>query len=377
MIDLLNLAAVNDPNTPMGRDIASAIDRVRTSGRYILGPEVEAFEREWADYCGVEYCVGTGNALDALRIILMAAGIGPGDEVIVPANTYIATWLAVSLVGAIPVPVDADPLTMNINPELIQFRITERTRAILAVHLYGRPADMDAINAIGDAYGLPVFADAAQAHGARIPSPRNPQWWRMAGSLCHAEAFSFYPSKNLGALGDGGCITTNDGELADKARRLRNYGGVGRLDHTVRGINSRLDEMQAAILRAKLPYLDAMNLGRKSRADRYYEILEGATVTLPDAQWDSAWHQFVIRSKDRDGLRQRLYERGVDAHVHYPIPPYLEPAYADAGIERGTFPVTEALADTVLSLPIGWPFDAQRVAKIVAECVEERVAVAA
>lgn len=358
MIELLNLKSLN---AAMQNDIDAAVLRVARSGRYILGPEVEAFEQEWADYCSVDHCVGTGNALDALRLILMASGIGPGDEVIVPANTYIATWLAVSLVGATPVPVDADYATMNIDADLAMAAVTRKTRAILATHLYGLPANMSVLNGIAPSLGryLLVFADAAQAHG------------KLADTRAAAEAFSFYPSKNLGAMGDGGCVTTNHRALADKIRRLRNYGGVGRLDHTVRGINSRLDEMQAAILRAKLPYVDSMNAARQARAEVYFRRLSGVDgITLPPRGGN--WHQFVIRSPRRDALRKELAERGVDAHVHYPVPPYLEPAYADMGIKRGAFPVTERLANEVLSLPIGYDCDVEAVADAVADCGRRR-----
>ncbi len=358
MIDFLNLRALN---ATMQADIETACLRVSRSGRYVLGREVEAFEAEWASYCGVEHCVATGNCLDALLIILAASGIGPDDEVIVAANTYIATWLAVSLVGAIPVPADADKWSMNIDPAITAAAVTNRTRAILPTHLYGLPADMGRLQQIADDYGLLLIADGAQAHGASYRG-------RRAGSLCHAEACSFYPSKNLGALGDAGCITTNDGELAAKARRLRNYGGVGRTDHTMQGINSRMDEMQAAVLRAKLPYLDAMNAARGSRAARYNELLMGV-VQLPPTGGN--WHQYVIRSDDRDGLQSRLKARGIDTHIHYPVPPYLEPAYADMGLKRGSFPVAELLAETVLSLPIGYDVDVDRVAEAVIECREE------
>lgn len=358
MIELLNLKSLN---AAMQNDIDAAVLRVARSGRYILGPEVDAFEREWAAYCGVAHCVGTGNALDALRLILMAAGIGPGDEVIVAANTYIATWLAVSLVGATPVPVDADYASMNIDAGKVAKAFTPRTRAILATHLYGLPADVMGLNQAVGGRNIFVFADAAQAHGAMHPH------YGRAGQLCAAEAFSFYPSKNLGAMGDAGCITTPGKEYASRMRRLRNYGGVGRLDHTVKGINSRLDEMQAAILRAKLPYLDQMNFAREQRARIYNDRLHGCRgLTLPPAGGN--YHQYVIRSANRDALRKELAERGVDAHVHYPVPPYLEPAYAGMGLKRGAFPVTERLADEVLSLPIGYSCDVETVARVVADC---------
>ena len=343
MIPLLDLKHLN---SEMQASIEGAATRVMRSGRYILGPEVEAFESEWAAYCGVNHCVGTGNALDALRIILMAYEIGEGDEVIVPSNTYIATWLAVSLVGATPVPVEPDPNTFTLDPRRIAAALTPRTRAIMPVHLYGRCADMDPINAIAAAEGLRVIADAAQAHGALYRGKR-------AGGLCDAEAFSFYPSKNLGAMGDGGAITTNDAALASIARRLRNYGGIGRLDHTRKGINSRLDEMQAAILRAKLPFLDSLNLRRRLCADWYglrLAYLPGLIVPPPSA--DSAWHQFVLRVYNRSALIEALARRQVEAHIHYPVPPHLEGAYWGV-FKQGDFPIAEQLGATVLSLPIG------------------------
>lgn len=365
MIPLLDLKMLN---APMQDAIENALQRVARSGRYILGREVEAFEAEWAAYCGVKHCVGTGNCLDALRLILMASGIGAGDEVIVPANTYIATWLAVTLAGATPVPVEPDPLTYNIDPMRIAAAITPRTRAILAVHLYGLPAYMTVIRGIAKDHGLAVFADAAQAHGATYGGAK-------AGGLCDAEAFSFYPTKNLGALGDAGCVTTNDAALAAKIRRLRNYGGVGRLDHTVRGINSRLDEMQAAILRAKLPWLDRMNFERCMRAGRYIKALSnlGARVDLP--MWDtgSAWHLFAIKAPERDALSMKLAQIGIDTHAHYPVPPHLEPAYADLGYGPGSFPIAEQLAREVLSLPIGNNVDVESIARAVAG-VSQRLA---
>lgn len=359
MIPLLDLNALN---APMQSGIEAAMLRVSRSGRYILGPEVEAFEAEWAKYCGVEYCVGTGNALDALRLILMAHGIGRGDEVIVPANTYIATWLAVSLVGATPVPVDADICTYNIDPALIEAAITPRTAAILAVHLYGLPADMDAINAIAARRNLLVIEDAAQAHGAEYKG-------RKAGNLGDAAGFSFYPSKNLGALGDGGCVTTNDGAIANIVRRLRQYGGVGRLDHDIRGINSRLDEMQAAILRAKLPHLDWMNRSRAARANVYQRALAGSGVVVPVQPSGSrhVFHQFVIRCDQRPGVQGYLQQNGVDCHIHYPVPPYLEGAYRDMHLGRGAFPVTEQIADQILSLPIGNDCDVRGIASHVTQ----------
>jgi dTDP-3-amino-3,4,6-trideoxy-alpha-D-glucose transaminase len=351
LIPLLDLKALN---APFESEIDEAVLRVARSGRYILGPEVEAFEAEWAAYCGTAHCVGVANGLDALRLILMGYGIGAGDEVIVPSNTYIATWLAVSLVGATPVPVEPDPATFNIDPAGINAAVTPRTRAIIPVHLYGLPAHMSAIRYIANCHGLLVIEDAAQAHGATFEGQK-------VGSFGNAAAFSFYPTKNLGALGDGGAVTTNDPMLANRVRRLRNYGGVGRLDHTMKGINSRLDEMQAAVLRAKLPYLDAQNAVRKARADHYLAAFEGTPLTLPPATYESAWHQFVIRSPQRDTLQAVLAARGIETAVYYPVPPHLEGAYSKE-FKPGQFPIAEQLANEVLSLPIGNDIDVEAVA---------------
>lgn len=353
-VPFLDLKAQNAALQP---EIDAAVLRVARSGRYVMGPEVEAFEDEWADYCQMKYCVGTGNGLDALRLMLLAGGIRPGDEVIVPSNTFIATWLAVSQCGAIPVPVEPDPETHNLDPERVEEAITVNTQAILVVHLYGRPAPMTEILAIGRANGLAVFEDAAQAHGAL--------------GICRgaAAAFSFYPSKNLGTLGDAGAVVTDDMGIAARAQRLRNYGGggaVGKYDHQVRGWNSRLDEVQAAILRAKLPHLGAMNAARRKRAEIYEEGLKEAYLRLPAEAYSHAHHLYVVRSKDRDRLQATLCALGIDAHIHYPVPPHLTAAYKDHGFRRGQFPVAEQLAGEVLSLPIGYDFDVQDAAREIA-----------
>ena len=347
-------------NAPFAAEVEAAVLRVARSGQHILGPEVEAFEAAWAAYCGTEHCVGCGNALDGLRMILMAQGIGPGDEVIVPANTYIATWLAVSLAGAVPVPVEPDAATFNLDPGAVAAAVTPRTAAIIAVHLYGRCADMLPIADIASQHGLLLVEDAAQAHGAQYLGSR-------AGSLGDAAAFSFYPTKNLGAMGDAGAVTTNDAQLAAKVRRLRNYGGAGRLDHQVRGINSRLDELQAAVLRAKLPHLGAMNGRRAGRADAYDSILRRTGLVLPETGGDHAWHQYVVCSADRDGLQADLARLGIETLVHYPVPPHLEAAYSDLGYGEGAFPVTERLARSVLSLPIGYKAPVGRIADTIVE----------
>lgn len=330
----LDLAAIN---APYQEEIEAALLRVARSDRHILGPEVERFEREWAAYCGTKYCVGVGNALEGLQLILMACGIGKGDEVIVPSNTYIATWLSVTHAGAAVVPVEPD-MSFNIDPAKIAAALTKRTKAIIAVHLYGRPANMTAIDEIAQRHGLWLFEDAAQAHGAVHAG-------RKAGNLSDAASFSFYPTKNLGAIGDAGAVTTNSKAIAERIRALRNYGGEG---HPVTGINSRLDEIQAAVLTAKLPHLDEMNAKRRARAESI-RGLAGA-VTLPEAVEGHVWHQFVVRTGEREKVRANLAQRGIETMIHYPVPPHLE-AYADQ-FHPGQFPIAELFAREVLSLPI-------------------------
>lgn len=323
--------------------------RVMESGWYILGKECEAFEKEFADYCGTKYCVGVGSGLDALHLILRAYGVGKGDEVIVPANTYIATWLAVSYAGAKPIPIEPDEKTYNINPLLIEQAITERTKAIIPVHLYGQPADMDSINELAKRYNLKVIEDAAQAHGAKYKG-------RRAGSLGDAAGFSFYPGKNLGAIGDGGAVTTNDSELADKVKILRNYGSRIKYNNEIKGFNSRLDELQAALLRVKLSRLDEWNKRRNTVANKYLECLQNCKeIVLPYVpEWvEPSWHLFVIFCSARDKLQSYLFKTGIDTLIHYPIPPHLSEAYADMEFKVGDFPITEKNAKSVLSLPIG------------------------
>ncbi len=322
--------------------------RVMNSGWYILGNEVQEFENEFATYCEVDYCVGVGNGLDALHLILRAYGIGAGDEVLVPSNTYIATWLAVTHAGATPVPVEPDYFTFNIDPSRLEDAITPRTKAIIAVHLYGHPAHMDAINDIAKKYGLKVIEDAAQAHGARYKG-------RRAGSLGNAAGFSFYPGKNLGAIGDGGAVTTNDAELADKVRVLRNYGSQVKYHNEVLGFNSRLDELQAAFLRVKLGHLEKWNARRKRIADWYIDRLENTALVMPHvASWaEPVWHLFVVRHPEREKLQGWLNEVGIRSMIHYPITPHLQPAYSKLGYTIGSFPIAERMANTVLSIPIG------------------------
>ena len=323
-----------------------AVARVLASGWYVLGPEVEAFEAEWAAYCGVAHAVGTSNGLDALRLVLEAWDVGPGDEVVVPSHTFVATWLAVSQLGATPVPVEPDPQTLTIDPEQIERAITPRTRAIVAVHLYGSPADMDAICAVARRHGLPVLEDAAQAHGARYRG-------RRVGGLAEAAAWSFYPGKNLGAFGDAGAVTTDDPGLARRVRLLGNYGSERKYVHELAGANNRLDELQAAVLRVKLIHLDEWNARRADVARRYTEALHGTTlIRLGQPSWaDPVWHLYVVRSVQRDQLRDALSDAGIATGIHYPVPVHAQPAYA--GGEWGELPLATSLANEVLSLPIG------------------------
>jgi dTDP-4-amino-4,6-dideoxygalactose transaminase len=330
-------------------ELMAGCRRVLESGWYVLGEEVERFEQEFAAYCGSRHAVGVGNGLDALQLILRGYGIGPGDEVIVPANTYIATWLAVSHAGATPVAVEPDPSTFNIDVRRIAAAITQRTKAILPVHLYGQPADMAPIVETARKFGLRVIEDAAQAHGAEYRGKR-------AGSLGDAAAFSFYPSKNLGALGDAGAVVTDDEALADRIRLLRNYGSRIRYHHEAKGLNTRLDPMQAAMLRTKLRYLDKWNGLRRQWAELYLEGFgEGTGLRLPAVVEGAktVWHLFVVCHPQRDALQRHLAEAGVETLIHYPIPPHRSEAYADAGLPAGSFPITEKLADTILSLPLG------------------------
>lgn len=331
-------------------ELDAAYERVMASGFYILGAEVTAFETEFARYCTADHCIGVGNGLEALHLILRALDIGPGDEVIVPSNTYIASWLAVSYTGATPVPVEPDEQTYNIDPARIEQAITPKTKAIMAVHLYGQASDMDPIFAIANKHGLKVIEDAAQAHGARYKD-------RIIGGLASsATAFSFYPTKNLGALGDGGAITTNDAKLAEKIRMLRNYGSVKKYYNELKGFNSRLDELQAAFLRIKLARLDAWNAHRVTIANYYLKSLAETTdIVLPHTAnyADSVWHMFIIRSQQREQLMQHLAKQGIGTLIHYPVPPHLSQAYAELGYKTGDFPIAEKMAKEVISLPMG------------------------
>ncbi|WP_455201303.1 DegT/DnrJ/EryC1/StrS family aminotransferase [Kaarinaea lacus] len=329
-------------------ELDAAYQRFMESGWYILGEEVEAFEEEFASYCGAKYCVGVSNGLDALKLGLQAVGIKEGDEVIVPSNTYIATWLAVSQTGATPVPVEPDIKTCNIDPQSIEKAITGKTKAILPVHLYGQPADMDPILEIAARHGLLVVEDAAQAHGAKYKD-------RVIGSIGHVTAFSFYPTKNLGAFGDAGAVTTNDSRIAEKVRILRNYGLKEKNYNEVKGYNCRLDEQQAAFLRVKLKKLDEWNGRRRALASQYLAGLEKvANLVLPYVpdSMEPVWHVFAICHPKRDELQAHLNSAGIGTLIHYPLPPHKSEAYIKDQ-DWGTFPIAEEIANTILSLPMG------------------------
>jgi len=357
-VPFLNLGAAY---SELKAEIETAVLASLRSGWYIGGQEVEAFEHEFAAYTETCHCAGVANGLDALHLALRAMGIGAGDEVIVPSNTYVATWLAVSQCGAIPVPVEPLAATCNIDPGLIEAAITSRTKAIIPVHLYGQPADLDPILALALKYGLRVLEDAAQAHGARYNG-------RRIGGHGDAAAWSFYPGKNLGALGDAGAVTTNDSDIADRIRVLRNYGSRVKYVNEVQGYNSRLDPVQAAVLRVKLKVLDAWNARRGKIAAHYTSALANSNLILPAVPtWaEPVWHLYVLQSSQRDTLQKTLSEAGIGTHIHYPIPPHLQQAYANMGFAKGRLPIAERLATQVLSLPIGPQLDDASIAAIVA-----------
>lgn len=329
-------------------EIDAAVSGALGSGWYIGGPEVEAFEREFAEYTGTAQCIAVANGLEALQLALLASGVGPGDEVVVPTHTFVATWLAVTQCGATPVPVEIRPDTYQLDPDRLAAAVTPRCKAIVPVHLYGMPADLAPILAFAAERGIAVVEDAAQAHGTRYRGTR-------IGGHGLAASWSFYPGKNLGAFGDAGAITTNDPAVAARLRSLRNYGSSTRYVHTELGFNSRLDPVQAAILRVKLRHLDAWNERRRVIAARYTSALADVDVVLPDVpSWaDPSWHLFPVRHPRRDALRDALSALGVETLIHYPIPPHLQGAYATLGHARGAFPVAERTAETVVSLPIG------------------------
>jgi dTDP-4-amino-4,6-dideoxygalactose transaminase len=357
MIQFLDLKS---PYLELKNEIDEAISRVLNSGWYIGGVEVESFEADFARYCEARYAVGVANGLDALHLALLAMGVVPGDEVIVPSNTYIATWLAVSQCGALPVPVEPDQGTCNIDPALIEAAITPKTKVILPVHLYGQPADLDPILAIAKKYRLYVLEDGAQAHGAKYKS-------RRIGAHGDAVAWSFYPGKNLGAMGDGGAVTTNNAEIAKKISILRNYGSCEKYVNDVQGFNSRLDPVQAAILGVKLKHLDGWNKRRENIAHQYLREIKNPKLILPIVpEWaDPVWHLFVVRHQQRDFFQADLQKSGINTLIHYPIPPHLQKAYASKGFAKGRFPISEKIASCCLSFPMGPHMDKFSVSKMI------------
>ena len=349
-------------HAPLREALDAAYARVLERGHFILGPEVEAFEAEFAAWCGAPHCVGCSNGLDALQLILLAAGIGPGDEVIVPAHTFVATWMAVSAVGATPVGADCDSVTANLDPAAAAAALTPRTKAIIAVHLYGRPADMNALRRLADQHALLLVEDAAQAHGATLEG-------RRAGTLGDAAAFSFYPTKNLGALGDAGAVVTTDPVLAARVRRIANYGSREKYHHTEFGLNARLDELQAALLRVKLPHVDSWNAERQALAASYDAALrEFASLLRPPLaapdEATSVWHLYVVQSEDRDAIQSRLAAADIQTLIHYPVAPHRQDAYRASA--NSAFPVAEALSRRVLSLPLYPGMDEAAVTQVAA-----------
>jgi dTDP-4-amino-4,6-dideoxygalactose transaminase len=357
-VAFLDLRAIN---ASQSAQLQAAFARVLDSGWFVMGREVQAFENEFAAYCGAQHCIGVGNGLDALFLVLKAWDIGPGDEVIVPSNTYIATWLAVSHTGARPVPVEPLADTHNIDPDRVEAAITPRTRAILAVHLYGQPAQMDRLARIARRHDLRLLEDCAQAHGASLHG-------RRVGTLGDAAGFSFYPGKNLGALGDAGAVVTNDAELAQRVRLLRNYGSSVKYVNDVQGHNSRLDELQAALLRVKLATLDTQNEHRRRLAAVYTASLQGLDLVLPTCPdgLRPVWHLYVVRTRRREHVQAALKAQGIETLIHYPIAPHLQAAYASLGLEAGSLPIAEALQHEVLSLPMGPHLQADDVRRVAA-----------
>lgn len=331
----------------LNNELRAAFDRVFTRSRYIEGSEDEAFEKAFAEFCGTKYCIGVGNGLDALMLALKALGIGEGDDVIVPSNTYIATALAVTYVGAKPVFVEPKIETFNIDPEKVEDAITERTKAIMPVHLYGQACDMEPIMSVANKYSLKVVEDCAQAHGATYKGQK-------VGTFGDAAGFSFYPGKNLGALGDAGAVVTNDPDTEKRVRAIGNYGSDYKYHHVYKGHNSRLDELQAAFLAAKLPHLERMNEDRRRVADRYLSEIRNSKVVLPTVDEDNVpvWHIFGIRCKEREALEKHLNERGIGTNKHYPIPMHLQECYKNLGYKAGDLPIAEEISATELSIPM-------------------------
>jgi dTDP-4-amino-4,6-dideoxygalactose transaminase len=354
-------------HTQLDDELTAAAVRVLRSGRFVLGAEVEAFETAFAEYHDVPHAVGVASGTDALELALRAGGVGPGDEVITVAHTAVATVCAVERAGATPVLVDVDPATGTMDPDAAAAAVTPRTRALLPVHLYGQPADMDALIRLADRQQLLLIEDCAQAHGARFGD-------RRVGTFGHLAAFSFYPTKNLGACGDGGAVLTRDPLLADRVRRLRVYGQIAQYHHLERGINSRLDELQAALLAVKLRHLDAQNRCRRSLAAVYERCLREVETPYEAPRSYHVYHLYVVRHPRRDWLREQLQRRGIGTQVHYPVPIHRQPAFQDLGYRPGSLPVSERLARTVLSLPLHLGLDAAAIATVahaVAECAVE------
>lgn len=344
----------------LNSDLRDAFERVFESSWYIEGKENKNFENKFSEYCGTDYCVGVGNGLDALMLSLKALGIGSGDEVIVPSNTYIATALAVTYVGAIPVFVEPNINTFNIDPKLLVQAINEKTKAIMPVHLYGQACDMDPIMEVANHYNLRVVEDCAQAHGATYKG-------RKVGTFGDAAGFSFYPGKNLGALGDAGAMVTNNEKVANKVRALGNYGSDYKYHHIYQGNNSRLDELQAAFLTAKLPHLDKMNNERRRIAGRYLSEISNPSVILPTVPDYSTpvWHVFAIRCNNRDKLEQHLNSLGVTTNKHYPIPMHLQECYASMGFKEGDLPIAEMISNTELSIPMYYGMTEEEVSYVI------------
>lgn len=354
-VPFLDLRPVHDA---LAGEIEAAIRRVMASSRFVLGSEVEAFEGEFASFCGTRHCVGVGNGMQAIELVLRALGVGAGDEVVTVSHTAFPTVAAVTATGATPVFVDVDPETFCMSPDALAGALGPRTRAVLPVHLYGRCADMDAIGSLATDAGVPVVEDAAQAHGASYRG-------RRAGTLGVAAALSFYPTKNLGALGDGGAVVTDDDELAMRVRRLRNYGEESKYVNAVAGFNSRLDELQAAVLRVKLPHVERWNAERRAIAARYDALLADSGVTPPQPDDGHVYHLYVVRSPERNALREHLSAAGVGSAVHYPTPVHLQAAYASGGARSaGGLGVTERLAGEIVSLPAFPGLGEERVAAV-------------
>ena len=355
MIKFLDLEKINNR---FRKEIDSRIKKILDKGWYLLGDEDKSFEKNFADFCKVKHCIGCANGLDALNLIIKAYGFGVGDEIIVPANTYIASILAISENGCTPVLVEPDINTYNINPDLIEEKITDKTKAIMVVHLYGQAVQMDKIWELAKKYNLKIIEDSAQAHGAIYDN-------KKTGTLGDASGFSFYPGKNLGCMGDGGCVTTNDDDLAAKIRALANYGSDRKYHHIYKGINSRLDEIQAAVLDVKLPYLDKDNERRREISKFYRENINNPKIILPKTYDEKAhvWHVFTIRTTNRDELQRYLEDNGIQTNIHYPTPPHKQGAYKEW--ENISLPITEEIHKTILSIPISPVMTDDEVKKVV------------